>query len=148
MGITRPGQHPLWIRFAVALGCLLMTAMAGYGQTCLHGADESQGERARREAAMRFVRQVNDAEASLPIGPERFRPLGSLTGLGSPPVGFVPRMTVDDWGYVIVVKDLLDPCGFGLFSAEDAVIYEARPVAANRPVSAPKVARARIRLRK
>jgi hypothetical protein len=31
------------------------------------------------------------------------------------------------WSYVLSLKDLLDPCGFTLFSDEHGVIYEAYP---------------------
>jgi hypothetical protein len=60
--------------------------------------------------------------------------------VGSSPIGFVPRLTVDQWGYTIFLKDTLDSCGFGLASDQDGVIYEVRPVSADRLTWDPKTA--------
>jgi len=41
-------------------------------------------------------------------------------------VGFVPRLIVNQWGYLISLKDIFDVCGFALFSDEQGVIYESQ----------------------
>jgi hypothetical protein len=61
----------------------------------------------------------------------RFGHLNELAIVDRSPVGFAPRLVVDGWSYTIVVKDVLDECGFILVSDQDRVIYEGRPVAAS-----------------
>src|SRR5688572_4272284 len=95
---------------AVTIGVVLIAA-ASQAQTCLHGPDESAYQRARRDAAIRFVQQVNDAENILRLKRGKFGHLDELSGIGSPPVGFVPKVTVDGWNYTVVVKDFFDDCG-------------------------------------
>jgi hypothetical protein len=56
----------------------------------------------------------------------------SESGAPTAPVGFVPRLVFDRWGYLLIVKDLFDPCGFALISDEHGVVYEARPMASGR----------------
>lgn len=121
-------------RTVVFVGLLLIAA-ACQAQTCLHGPDESREEQARRAAAVRFVQRVNDAELVLRGKEGRFDNLFNLRGVDAPPVGFVPRVTFDSWSYTIVAKDTFDPCRFSLFSDQDGIIYEGRPVAGSGPAS-------------
>jgi hypothetical protein len=60
-----------------------------------------------------------------------YAPFDAARDLRDIPVGFVPRLVFDRWSYIISVKDVLDPCGFALFSDEHGLIYEAHPNARN-----------------
>ena len=109
----------------------LVAAADFQAQRCLHGADESVDQRARRQAAIRYLRDVNAAEARLH---QQRGTYGSLveaeaTGFRNVPFGFVARLTFDRWSYAIILKDVLDPCGFSFFADQDNVIYEAHPIA-------------------
>lgn len=138
------GGRRLWNMATLTFGALLLTVTIGQAQTCLHGPEESPAQRARRNAAIRFVQQVNDAEEKLRLQNRKFGHLDELPGIDAPPVGFVPRLTVDDWSYSIVLKDFFDDCGFIVFSDQDRVIYEGQPVAtARRRVTTNKGARGR-----
>ncbi len=85
----------------------------------------------RRRAAVRFIRSLNAAQARSQATVGRYAPLVESADLGALPVGFVPRLTLDAWSYVITVKDLFDPCGVSLISDQDGTVYEARPVLPN-----------------
>jgi hypothetical protein len=107
---------------------LLALAWPAGAQQCLHGPDESASERARREAALAFVDQVNAAQKMAQDTQGAYVALGDAVSPGDVPLGFVPRLTVDQWSYTISLKDLFDPCGFAFFSDQDGRVYEARPV--------------------
>jgi len=118
--------------FAISLliGLALLCTPADLrAQQCLHGPDESAAERARRRAAVVFLQEVNAAQARIQRERGSFVPLVEAVSLAAVPVGFVPRLVFDRWGYVVTLKDALDPCGFALVSDHDGLIYEARPVA-------------------
>jgi hypothetical protein len=65
-------------------------------------------------------------------------PWASLSGrsnaAAAAPLGFVPRLVLDQVGYAIRVTNALDPCRFALFSDERAVVFEADPRAVERPL--------------
>ena len=114
----------------VMFAAVMLTATISPAQICLHGPTESPDQRLRRNAAIRFVQQVNDAQERLRVQNRKFGRLDELSVGASAPAGFVPRLTADDWSYSIVLKDLFDDCGFMIFSDQDGVIYEGHPVAA------------------
>ena len=58
----------------------------------------------------------------------KYAPLNELTNMPSAPVGFVPKLLIDRWSYIVTLKDYFDVCGFALFSDERGVIYEAHSV--------------------
>ena len=111
------------------LGALMLTLAMPSQATgpCLHGAGEYPSQRTRRIEAMAYLSHVNAAQARVRRDGGSFAPLSSL-GLAAAPVGFVPRLTFDQWNYQISLKDVLDSCGFALFSDQDGVIYAAQPV--------------------
>ncbi len=120
------------MRVLLAHVLLLLLAGAASAQQsaapqCLHGADESASERARREEALAFVDRVNAAQREAQQTQGTFIPLADAVPPGDVPLGFVPRLTIDRWSYAISLKDLFDPCGFALFSDQDGRVYEARP---------------------
>jgi hypothetical protein len=121
------------IRFVL---CALLTTSVAHAQQCLHGTDEAPDQRARRLAGIRVIREVNARQADLWKQRGKFGSLNDVkTAVSGSPVGFVPRVTVDQWGYTIFLKDSLDSCGFGLASDQDGIIYEVRPVSTDRLTS-------------
>jgi hypothetical protein len=99
-----------------------------HGQECVPGTSPTAQQRARRQAAIRFVQEINSAQTRAHAERGRYVPLAEVATAASAPVGFVPRMTVGEWSYVLSVQDLFDPCGFSLFSDQEGKIYEARPI--------------------
>ena len=126
---------------AIAFGSMAILVLAEHaqGQQCLHRSDESAGERLRRQAAVKFVDDVNVAQARRQRETGRYASLADIQQAATAPLGFVPRLVLDQFGYAIKVIDALDPCGFALFSDERAVVFEAHPTAVERksPEGAP-----------
>ena len=106
-------------------------------QECLHKGDESVDQRARREAAIRYLETVKRAQAVSQRTQGTHVPLNEASGIDRTPVGFLPRLLFDRWAYLISLKDFFDPCGFTLFSDERGVIYEAYPMAISGSVQPP-----------
>jgi hypothetical protein len=52
----------------------------------------------------------------------------TLQRVSAPPDGFVARVTVDQNGYALSIKDSMDPCGFAYFSDQDGTIYSAEVI--------------------
>jgi hypothetical protein len=114
----------------ILIGAVLLTPAAAFAQNCLHGPNETAGERTRRDQAIQFARQVNAAEkfATLGIGPQRrYRPLDELPNLPRVPAGFVLRLHTDGAGYTFSLKDSRDPCGFAVFSDQEGDVYASMP---------------------
>ena len=84
--------------------------------------------RVRRDAAIAYLAAVNSAQTQRQNQVGRYAPLNELTNVPSTPVGFVPKLLIDRWSYIVSLKDYFDVCGFALFSDERGVIYEARSV--------------------
>ena len=118
----------------------LLLAGSAEAQRCLHGADETATEEARRLAALDVVREVNAAQVRLERERGTYVALDQATAVSRIPLGFVFRVTFDRWGYVVSGKDTLDPCRFSLFSDQDGIVYEARPAAAPEPQDPPAAA--------
>jgi hypothetical protein len=97
---------------------------------CLHGINESDDQRARRRAAIRYLRDVNAAQTRIHQQRGTYAPLvdAEAAGTTSAPFGFVPRLTLDQWNYAVILKDVLDPCGFSLVADQDNVVYSAQPI--------------------
>jgi hypothetical protein len=124
------------VRFVL---CALLTTSAAHAQQCLHGTDEAADQRARRLAGIRVIREVNAKQAELWKQQGKYGSINEVKSIvAESPIGFVPRVTVDQWGYTIFLKDTLDSCGFGLASDQDGIIYEVRPVSTDRLTSYPE----------
>ena len=109
---------------------LLSPPTAAFAQTCLHGSNETAGERTRREQAIQFAHQLNAAEqfAGRGIGPQRrYRPLEELPNVPRIPAGFTLKLQTDGAGYAFALKDARDPCGFAVFSDQDGDVYASMP---------------------
>jgi hypothetical protein len=91
-------------------------------------ARDAKAERTRKDGAQEYVAAVNVAQLRARAGLGRYVALHELPALPDLPVGFVPRLVSDQWGYVLSVKDLFDPCGYALFSDELGQVYEAAPL--------------------
>jgi hypothetical protein len=118
---------------AIAFGIVIVgLAEHAQAQQCLHQSNESAGERLRRQAAVKFVDAVNLAQARRQRDTGRYASLADIQQAAAAPLGFVPRLVLDQFGYAIRVTDALDPCGFALFSDERAVVFEAHPTAVER----------------
>jgi hypothetical protein len=96
---------------------------------CLH--DDSQaGDRHRREQALALAKAINHAEGVTAERIRLYRPLSQLPGLPPAPAGFQVRLYTDGAGYILSIKDTLDPCRYGIFSDESGVIYQQTPQSA------------------
>ena len=109
---------------------LMLTAGAApsAAQTCLHGADETPAQKARRDAAIQLATRINLAQmvTSGPRSPvNRYRPLDELTNIPPTPQGFELQFHTDGNTYSFSVKDRTDPCRYVVFSDQDKNLYEA-----------------------
>jgi len=96
---------------------------------CLHGADETPDQAARRKLALATVRQINSHQTVLFVKTKTYPPLSAFTGVPvQPPPGFSLQLSVDGMSYAVSVKDTLDPCSFAYFSDQEQVIYTAQPI--------------------
>jgi hypothetical protein len=116
------------VAFVFGLMLLLPSSRPTLAQSCLHGPDESNAERDRRTAAIRFLAQVNAAEAKLERERGTYVALMDAVKVAAIPLGFVARLTFDRWSYIVTLKDTLDPCRYSLFSDQDGMIYQAQPL--------------------
>jgi len=81
----------------------------------------------RRQAAVRFVREVNTAQARFQAQNKRYGQIADLATQAEP-AGFRAQLTTDGATYSFSVKDTVDACHFALFSDEQGVIYTAKPL--------------------
>ena len=109
---------------------VLVTVSAGTAaaQTCLHGANETPAQRARREAAIQLATRINLAEM-ITSGPRsannRYRPLEELANIPPTPQGFELQFHTDGETYHFSIKDRTDPCRYVVFSDQEKFLYEA-----------------------
>ena len=114
-------------------------------QPCLHGADETAEQGARRKQALQATRMVNNIEANQPGGASGLylkheelatAPFvqrdtkGLLKGVNLTPgndiiPGWQLTLDVTPDGYWFMIKDKTDPCGFAYISNKAGLIYSA-----------------------
>jgi hypothetical protein len=103
-------------------------AVPSAAQTCLHGADETSAQKARRDAAIQLATRINLAEM-VTSGPRsslnRYRPLHELANIPPTPQGFELQFHTDGNTYSFSIKDRTDPCRYAVFSDQDKYLYEA-----------------------
>jgi hypothetical protein len=136
---------------ALVVFCLGCVAGSAYAQECLHGADETANQAARKRAALTATRNINNIQANQP---------GAANGqylrhdqLSSSPFAvkmrdsnsdIVKRMSLEpgtdvlpDWqltldvterGYWFMIKDKSDPCSFAYMSNQQGVIFRSEPI--------------------
>jgi hypothetical protein len=115
---------------AVAVAGLTTWGIAGTAQepTCLHGPSEVSAERARRQAAVGFARQLNTFESAAYNQDHRYRGAGELPDLSAAPDGFRVQLSSDGSTYTFSIKDARDSCHFAYFSDQHGLIYTATPI--------------------
>ncbi len=97
---------------------------------CLHAANETPADAIRRQDAVHVMRAINSAQAQAfsIIGAYRnFRDL-TTSGLPTRPAGFLTQLTVEGSTYALLLKDMMDPCRYTLFSDQDGLIYLGSPL--------------------
>ena len=113
------------MNYVQSIAAALLVVSSATAQDCRPKGDQAYSQQ-RREAAVRYLELLHAAELQSQTERGRFAPLNDLPGLVSAPVGFVPRLVLDQWRYMVRLTDLFDPCGFALFLDDQGVIYEAR----------------------
>ncbi|HEX5107072.1 MAG TPA: hypothetical protein VFV95_01435 [Vicinamibacterales bacterium] len=93
---------------------------------CLHGQDETAGQRLRRQDALALLKAINTAEGQLVQRSKAYGALQQLGPLPPAPDGFVIRLYAGQDGYLVSVKDDRDPCRFALFSDQGSHVYESK----------------------
>jgi hypothetical protein len=138
------------VRSRQLLLTLMLLALApihAFAQDCLHGADETPEQRARRVEALGAARHVNTLQANRPDRRGAYLDLAELDRLNAEQAAkrpsarsytFVPdgeivagwQLTLarTDAGYWFLIKDKTDPCGFAYVSNQAGVIYRAEPI--------------------
>ena len=112
------------LRTLIITMAMLLTSAGAHGEECLP-TEIDAASRMRRDAAIAYLSAVNSAQMQRQNQGGKYAPLNELTNMPSAPVGFVPKLIVDRWSYIVSLKDYFDVCGFALFSDERGVIYEA-----------------------
>ena len=129
----------------VVLGFAIGTAHA---QQCLHGANETPEQAARRADAVNAARTINNIEANQKTGSYfRHEDLGTapwavqmrqsasefakrislLPGTDILP-GWTLMLDVGFNSYWFMIKDKTDPCGFAYVSNQTGLIFHAEPI--------------------
>ena len=135
------------IRCAFVFACALVPAHAA-AQQCLHGANSTDEQKARRREALGATRQVNNLQGNRPGAQqgkflnqtemaEHYADLTKKTPAKQPLI-FDPasevipgwQLTLDktETGYWFMIKDKTDPCGFAYVSNQQGVIFTAEPI--------------------
>ena len=112
-----------------------LAARFGQVSTCLHDAAETPEHRGRREQAVRLAKAIVERQGEAAERTRIYAPLSRLRNLPPTPRAFDVRLYTDGAGFVLSLKDSLDPCKFGIFSDESGFVYE------KAPLSAPLIAR-------
>ena len=98
---------------------------------CLHDEDETTANRSRREKAVELAYAINDAQDSArglrPRNEGGYVPLDQLSNVPRTPDGFRVQLQTDGKAYTFSIKDMMDPCLFGIFSDQSGDVYEATP---------------------
>ena len=115
------------LRTLIITMAMLLTSAGANGEECLP-TEIDAASRMRRDAAIAYLSAVNSAQMQRQNQGGKYAPLDELTNMPSAPVGFVPKLLIDRWSYIVSLKDYFDVCGFALFSDERGVIYEAHSV--------------------
>lgn len=133
---------------AAILSCAIAPPV--FAQQCLHGANETPDQAARRREALTATRTVNNLQANqpgratktylrqveLPSSPyaqrdgvqtEFFKKLNFTPGAELLP-GWELTLDVTQDGYWFMIKDKTDPCGFAFISNTSGLIYTAEPI--------------------
>ncbi len=131
--------------------CIWLAAGTAHAQQCLHGANESTDQAARRREALTAARTINNIQANQPGAAKgqflRHEELSSspfAVRMRESPNETVKRMSLNpgtdvlpNWqltvdvttqGYWFMIKDRMDPCGFAFVSNQAGFILQAEPI--------------------
>jgi hypothetical protein len=126
----------------LSMALVLSCASVSLAQQCLHGADESAEQAARRREALGAARLVNTIQANQPGAAERRYVRHEDLARAAPtlPARFTLapgqeivtgwRLTLDvtPREYWFAITDTTDPCGFRFISNEEGLILTAEPI--------------------
>ena len=129
-------HRPIAIAISAAVAVAALTVqvvgrpapLAAQQRACLHGPDETPEQMNRRRQAVQTARQINTAEARQSPVTGVYVALAELAPAPVVPPGFKVALMADTASYTFSIKDTLDPCRFALFSDQDGLIFEARPM--------------------
>ena len=115
-----------WIQAVVAVGALVVgivavTPMAAQ-PVCLHGTGEIPEQAARRKQALSLAREIHNQQHKAFQSAKAYLPAEKLAEQ-TVPDGFEMKLITDGKGYAFSVVDKSDPCKFGYFSNDAALIY-------------------------
>ncbi len=133
----------LLVATIIASACL--TGSAHAQQQCLHGADSTPDQKARRSSALSVMRAINTAESAFASRNQRqYGTLKELLDSGAlkpmlrdTPLNFESDQPLLGWklefssnkdGYAFLLKDTTDPCSFAFFSTQDGLIFHGEPI--------------------
>jgi hypothetical protein len=128
-------RHAALIGLAAVIGVVLFQPMVGHGQlplpptglSCRHDQGALAADRTRRDQAKALARAINAAEGRAVLSAQRYLPLNQLPGLPMTPSAFELRLYTDGAGYVVSLKDTIDPCHYGVFTDQHGLLYEVTP---------------------
>ena len=98
--------------------------------TCLHDGAERPPDRARREQAIALAKAINERQGTAAERTRLYVGLPQLRNLPPAPNGFSVQLYTDGTGYVVSLKDKLDPCRYAIFSDEAGLLYESSALSA------------------
>ena len=110
------------LKYALAVGLVGVGGVSTGSQEPTCPTDAQRGQ-----AAVRFARTVNTAQANFRAQNKRYGQIAELP-VDAAPEGFRAQVTTDGTSYSFSVKDTVDACHFALFSDDQGVIYTARPL--------------------
>ncbi len=106
---------------ALAVGITAVRPMAAQG-VCLHGTGEIPEQAARRKQALSFAREIHNEQLKAFQSTKTYLP-GEKLASRAVPDGFEMKLITDGKAYAFSIVDKSDPCKFGYFSNDDALIY-------------------------
>jgi len=116
----------LLYRPAVGRGQLLLPRVVG-ALSCRHDDSASPADRTRRDQARALARAINAAEGRAVQSTQRYLALNQLPAVPMTPSAFELRLYTDGVGYVVSLKDTIDPCHYGVFTDQHGLLYEVTP---------------------
>jgi hypothetical protein len=90
---------------------------------CRDYNETSPDDRVRLQQALALARAIHKAEGLLLEQTRNFQPFARLENLPPTPRGFKLRFYGDSHGYILSLRDDLDPCHFAIFSDESGRTY-------------------------
>jgi len=116
------------IRLVIALALLVLTAQTRLGFSVSARQVGDAGAALEAGAAVKVVHAINHGSSDDRRAPDSgYRPLEELLNIPPLPPGFDLQFLTDGEGYMVSIKDTLDPCRYAVFSGPDTRGYEALP---------------------